>query len=165
MIQKKNRVLIALISLFILPVLIALGFYLFENTLPIKQKNYGNLLSPPIRVEISPIHLAAKWHLVFLTPQNCDQACVKTIKVLSGIHSLLGENSLRAQKRLIQRSQLQAQYKTQQMALNTLLSDNTLLIIDPHHHLLMTYTSKMILDQPQKILSDLKHLLKVSQIG
>jgi len=152
--QRKSFTLGLLGTIFILPLLIAFGVYFFQDKIHFKLNHHGTLFEPAIPVELKTDPLTAHWYLIYIKPNACQATCQQSIAVLQGIHSMLGEKSVRVRKKLIAEDQLSISLPNKHLA-----------IIDPHHNLVLLYSESTLLSSPRDIFSDLKKLLRVSQIG
>lgn len=189
---KPKLTLGFLLILFILP-LIAAGFMYFTGRgIPQHTVNHGALIKPPL--DINQLKLAntidkpfqGKWLLLYIAPSACSQHCQDTLYKLRQTQTALGKDSSRIRRVLIATHPLthdmQQQLKTdyakmqyyvvKQQALTAFLANSPfasealakgrLYIVDPLGNVMMTYPMDIAF---KLLLSDLKRLLQLSQIG
>jgi hypothetical protein len=144
--RKKILPLIFLLIVFVVPMLISGYLYVYHDRFQFKTTNHGTLLNPPI--EISTDDSLRKWRIIYITGENCDDACKKIVTSLHQVKKALGKNSDRV---LIETRAMLAEQATQQIYL-----------VDPANRLFMFYPGQV---DPMYILKDMKRVLEVSHIG
>jgi len=128
------------------------------------------------------------WTLIYFQQSPCQRQCEKRLYSLRQIHIALGKDSSRLQRvfyatqlplklqrkkldgmgfHIVQGSndsiqQLNARLSPAQRHTLTTLSDGTVILVDPHGYFVLFYSKNF---KPKDILSDLRHLLKLSPIG
>lgn len=149
---KKNKFLLGLLFLiFILPVLISSIFYYYPNAFSFHTNNKGIFIRPPILLKNNSIK---KWQVIYITPDKCDQRCESIFHNLNQVRLALGKNR--------ERVSVSAQPLNKLNKMIPLLKIHQIYLVDPIGNLFMYYPEK---SNPLDILSDLKHLLEISQIG
>lgn len=183
---------LALIGVFISPFIAGwLAFYVFDYR-PV-SKNYGELVQPvrsmsfPVLSDVKgdeiPPEFWSKWTFVILHKNDCDELCRKNLYFLRQMRTSLGRDMGRLQNVMMlagQADQDLQSYISEYPNL-TVIPDvgnevfssfdmpgiqvgetSMLYLMDPAGNLMMTYSA---VNDPPSILSDLRRLLKLSQIG
>ena len=183
---------LALISIFILPFIAAwVALYVFDYRPD--SKNYGDLVQPVRPLEFPPMtarddreldaEFWSKWTFVILDKGECAKLCRDNLYYLRQLRVALGRDVNRVQNLLIMQqtvgSDLSAflgeypDLTVIEQANRPLMEmfrlpdfepgeTSMLYLIDPAGNLMMTYPA---VNDPSSILSDMRRLLKVSQIG
>lgn len=184
-IEKNNKSsLIILVAVFVLPVILAffaLKFEWFNKA----STNRGELLQPVIEAGELLADTDAKWHLLYVIPKVCDQACENAIYSVTQIYQATGKESDRVSKLFVQTEnssvkavqELKAQHgayllQKSQDNVNEVFKKtdiNAIFISDTLHNVVLRYSlnevpEDAIMDS-RNILADLKKLLKLSRIG
>ncbi len=188
---KGRLTLLALFAVFFLPIVVALALNLeLPHWLPFGQSNYGQLVTPAVRVETetltavngSPVVdtlLEGKWTLLYVEPSACLAACDRAVYRMRQSRYAMGKDMDRVQ-RLVVASEAQARDAAEKL----LAFDPTLkvvaaapawieglrpgsreveiFVVDPKGYLVMWYRPDA---DPSGLIKDLKRLLKVSKIG
>ena len=134
---------------------------------------------------VEEVNLTYKWRLIFFLEKDCDEACLKRLYDIRQIYTALGKDRHRVLQMLVHLEppskplqtwlaktyldpkrmvEYYADEKAVQEALgaNGFIRNNSIYIMDPMGNVMMRFTA----DQPDKdVLTDLKKLLKASQIG
>jgi len=182
--MKKHGTLLLLLSIFLLPVVLA-KLVLDLNWYQGGVTNRGELLSTPLAPKW--LGQSGKWQLVYLMPDECDELCGGALFNLRQIPLAVGAEQDRVSSVLLVtesglshisaevRKQLQGVEQTQVPAhvvtqLRTLeYGAKAIYIADPLGNVMMAYPlvkgQAAILAQGKDVLRDLKRLLKVSKIG
>lgn len=183
---------LALILVFLSPFIAGwLAFYVFE--IRPDSKHYGNLVQPvrPLNFtdsqSLDDRQLSAefwkKWTFVVIDNQGCQQQCRQNLYYLRQMRIALGRDTERVQNVLLLQQPADSDLKNylqdypvltvvENAPLNltklfelpgiSLGEQPMLYLVDPAGNLMMTYPADNL---PKSILSDLRRLLKVSQIG
>jgi len=179
---------------FILPVALAYGLYFLEIAPP-SFNNRGELLNPIqdiVALELKNENgkrlsrdeiTQGQWHLIYFAGAMCDTTCNSVLQKLRQIHGATAKNSDRLSRlivhlepadtkfnELISKSYSKTRHAStdRQTVLSAMqlvkpdLDANEVYLMDPIGNVLMRYTEK---HSRKDILSDLKKLFKVSQIG
>ncbi len=183
---------LALIAIFLVPFIASwLAFYVFDYRPG--SKNYGDLVKPVRPLEF-PLLTSRdnralddafwnKWTFVLLDKGDCAKLCRDNLYYLRQMRVALGRDVNRVQNLLIMQNPVNREldgFLTEYPNLTVIdQADQSLLesfrlpgiepgetsilyLIDPAGNLMMTYPA---VNDPSSILSDMRRLLKVSQIG
>ncbi len=183
-----------IIVFFVTPIFLAWCFYRSGGIYIEDTINHGNLISPPFDLNTFTLKnpegealdqkpLRGKWLIVYLAPKTCDLNCLHNLYLMRQIRTALGINASRVKRLLLTRPEELTQQLTNKIKQNypgTLhvvmsqhkimliqskasnLQDGGFFIVDPLGNIMMDYPSSL---NPTGILSDLKRLLRVSNIG
>lgn len=183
---------IVLILVFLLPFIGGwLAFYVFDYRPD--SKNYGELVQPVRAMSFPELtsqdgrvltnSFWKKWSFVILSNSQCDELCKKNLYYLRQMRVALGRDMDRVQNILISARIPDddfVQFLTEYPKLTVINQANrdlmdafklpgiepgetsVLYLIDPAGNLMMTYSA---VNEPASILSDLRRLLRISQIG
>ena len=189
---KYRLKFLGLIAVFISPFIAGwFAFYVFDYR-PV-SKNYGDLVTPvrPLALpaltdfkdNIAESDFWNKWTFVILMNEGCDDLCQNNLYYLRQMRIALGRDMDRVQNVLLLRDSVSKQLQTfltdypkltvfPKVNANVFnqfeLSESTpgatsiLYLMDPAGNLMMTYSA---INDPPSILSDMRRLLKLSQIG
>jgi hypothetical protein len=175
--QKPKRMalkLLLLLVLFILPMVAAILIYQARDNLHFLSKNVGELVIPSVNLsELGLEELPQRWWLAYYTPEACDQNCVDTLNHFDTMYQSmlkdqhrLGVVLITEKLNLLPQQFSQMPVLTLQEALpQQLLQDGqstAIWIIDPISNIILSYDPQSL---DNSMLIDLRHLLKVSQIG
>lgn len=184
--------LLALISVFLLPFIAGwLAFYVFEYRPD--SKNYGDLVQPvrPIQFpRLTTINNTIldqdfwqKWTFVILDKHGCEQLCRDNLYYLRQMKTALGRDSHRVQNVLVTTQSVTSEFSQflkdfpklrvihqgademlDMFALPGIEAGGQpmLYLVDPAANLMMTYPAS---NDASSVLSDMRRLLKISQIG
>ncbi len=183
---------IALILVFLLPFIGGwLAFYVFDYR-PASQ-NYGELVQP-VRSMVFPELVSTdghrlepefwrKWSYVILVKGDCEELCRNNLYYLRQMRVALGRDMDRVQNVLISGQKVsddlfkflseypkltvisqasQSLFKKFELAGIQPGEAPVLYLIDPAGNLMMTYPA---VNEPSSVLSDIRRLLRISQIG
>ena len=189
----KHRIkFVALILVFLSPFIAGwLAFYVFE--IRPESSHYGNLVQPvrplnfPNVLSVDQRELSRqfwnKWTFVIIDNQGCQQQCRQNLYYLRQMRIALGRDIERVQNVLLLpqpagadfinflkeypaltvidnvHSNIMQQFELEGVSLG---ESPMIYLIDPAGNLMMTFPA---INKPKSILSDLRRLLKVSQIG
>lgn len=175
--SKKTLLLILLTPVAIL--LMSTGLYFFNlGWVSGGVANKGQLIGGEVSItEVSQQEniVSGRWHIVLVNPTTCTSLCLEAASRINSVRKLLGKNSPRL-VRLIDTDKTQVSpeatalaewdsIKLNQVRLKQLIKTNLThyaLLVDPNGNIVLLYA----LDQVDAdLLTDLKLLLKVSQIG
>lgn len=190
--QTKYQV-IALLALFVVPLVIAYSMYFSGRGIPHHTVNHGTLLQPPLNFWQLPLaeqtnakSLKGKWLLVYVNPQPCAQTCLDVLYKIRQTRTALGKDQNRllrvmlsyqppkpaVQQQIIQNYTGTFLLQTNPNALNNFLgtsaqANETLqqggLYVVDPLGNMMMVYHLNIVFKP--LLGDLKRLLQISQIG
>lgn len=190
---KNHRIkFLALVAVFVLPFIGSwLAFYVFE--IKPDSRNYGDLVVPARPLELVMLQTTKKhnlneefwnkWTFVVIDDGSCGQLCQENLYYLRQMRLALGRDVDRVQNLLLSSQpftedvagflvdypDLSAADQVPQGFVRQFESiDNPsknkpfIYLVDPLGNLMMTYPAE---NDPSSILSDMRRLLKVSQVG
>lgn len=190
----SNASFVGLITVFLVPLLVAVLLYTFRDRLPLPDPKTNGVLIHPARPinqfgaltmsgeTLSLDHLRGKWTLVYIGGSRCDLYCEASLFKMRQARLALGENMSRVQRLLLFNStagldDLATLLGEHPKLITASVSDNmrtavlesfgerpegNVYIVDPLGNVMMRYPPNAT---TEGLLKDLKHLLKVSQIG
>lgn len=85
---SKYYTLLLLAVLFAAPGIAAYIFYQHPNWLRSSTINKGSLLNPPIYLRA--LGDAGKWRIVYWSPNDCEESCLKQLDVIARVRLALG---------------------------------------------------------------------------
>ena len=181
-----NRVkLLLLFGLFIAPIVASyLAYYIWQ---PEGRKNYGDLVKQT-EVRLQGVDLAGramdmgslkgKWVMVYVGGATCDKQCEQLLYFMRQTRKAQGKEMDRiARMWVVSDAQIPAvalqqehagmsYLRVQQPGLMRMFADGEigahLYMVDPLGHLMMRWPAQ---PDPARMIKDIKHLLKASQIG
>ncbi|MCJ8170574.1 hypothetical protein [Atopomonas sediminilitoris] len=171
--------LIALFAVAVLPMVLATAMYFGQFWVPGSRSHHGEMLTPGLSLSdlglVNPAEGEGRWQLLITVPQACDSGCERLLYVSKQIHIGLGREANRAEHHVLikevspqQISQWQATDPKLKITQHALPSDgpqgnaSQLWLVDPHGNLVLRYAADT---EGKPILNDLRHLLKLSNIG
>ncbi|WNW12658.1 hypothetical protein RRX38_16390 [Pseudomonas sp. DTU_2021_1001937_2_SI_NGA_ILE_001] len=175
--QRRGQLQLALIFAgFLLPLLIAGSMYRWQFWLPESRTYHGQLLGDGVgRADLGVSARESGWQLLVTTPGACTQSCLHLVYLARQIHLALGRDAGRASHALasgvaldihalpgypwLRRYTLDLQRYRQRVPGD---DQPRLWIVDPHGNLVLEYDARV---KGQDVLRDLRHLLKLSNIG
>jgi hypothetical protein len=189
---RGRRNLVILAALFLLPVIAAFALYFGGIWRPQASSARGELIQPPRTLEMPALRhadgtsagdavLRGKWSLVYIGDGRCDAACRTALTYGRQSRLALNKDMQRVQRVFLSTAQCcdQQYLKAEQPGLVVLdastaegrqllaqFPDNrraSLFIVDPLGNLMMRHDASQLIDKA--LLTDLKKLLKLSQIG
>ena len=181
-----------LISVFVAP--IVLGTLLFFNLDKLGFEkgavNYGILIHPAFPAQLHDLMqkdiealreetLAKKWTMLYIEPDNCDQACLDKLMLIKRVRLLMNEQMRRVRTVLVSKQEVGALVSKKEnpdlvlayvdMASSEFLKqfpelDKTpVYLLDPFGNLMMYYPQEN--PDIKKVIKDLLKLLKYSRLG
>ena len=182
--RRKGRLqLLLILAVVVAPMLLASAMYRFGFWVPETRSYDGVLVANGQGRDAlgitAPVEAEPRWELLVTAPQGCTEACQELVYLARQINIGLAREAGRAGHALASGATLDAEYEQQlqreypqlkRYALEpAVYGENTeapagaqLWIVDPHGNLVLRYEEKT---KGKAILDDLKHLLKISQIG
>lgn len=173
--------LIMILAVVIAPMLLASAMYHLRFWVPETRSYHGELIGNGQTLADLGVADAnqAGWQLLVTVPQQCDERCKELVYVARQVHIGLNREVSRASHALASALPLSAEYDAQlrleypQLARYPLqpeaysktagkVEGAQLWIVDPHGNLVLRYDNSI---KGKAILNDLRHLLKISQIG
>jgi hypothetical protein len=178
---KKRLMLIALMSVFIVPLLLAGTLYANLNWRPAGTTNSGSIIAQPLSDD-SRLMFSEKgrWTLLMPFPSECDLTCEADLFKLRQVREALGKYTERLDyavlvseglgcplspgliERHTQMSVLANQALWNELTETGLSTRGDVLLIDPLGNLVMSYKSGFV---AKGLYKDLKRVLKLSNIG
>ena len=186
--------LLSLVAVFLAPFIGGwLAFYVFE--LRPSAGNYGSLVQPARKIDWPPLEVSdgrrfeegfgRKWTFVLFAGEGCDELCFSNLYYMRQIRTLLGRDTLRLQNLLVLGRQPDEKLEVYLRDFPNLLvvpgyRDSALYgqfevdgekdvgaapkmyLVDPDQHLMMHYPAE---NDHNRVLEDIKKLMKLSQIG
>lgn len=179
--------LLAIIALVVFPILLAWLMYLYGgNLVTVNRTNNGELILPPkdfARLSVDSVAiLDGKWALLIPGSIDCDRTCQQLLYYTRQVHIALGKDADRLQRIYISAAgdlnqEFEALLADEYPLLKVLYRDGNIIaeifgadwkkipkvyVVDPLGNIMMVYTADLL---GKPMLKDLKHLLKVSNIG
>jgi hypothetical protein len=180
--HRNRRSLLLLVSVFILPILLA-KLALENQWLDLGVTNQGKLLDQPLTLNelgIDQSEFAKQWLIIYRLPNVCPEICLHSIEAVHNSYVALGkymprvspvllkENIFSAQQnKQLAKSQWQILTLTSQMS--NLLQKPQVLIADPLGNIILRHQLPEKVEQQaafgKAIIADMKKLLKYSKVG
>ena len=179
--RRKGRLQLLLILLGVIgPMNLATGMYKLNFWVPEGRSYHGELIgNGQTRADIGVQAQEDRWQLLVTAPSDCAVDCQQLVYLVRQIQIGLGRDASRASHALAAAQPLNADYdaklqreypQLQRYPLDlTIFSRTTgdktapqLWIIDPHGNLVLRYDPSV---KGKDLLNDLRHLLKLSNIG
>ncbi|MDH4569812.1 hypothetical protein E8E95_24310 [Pseudomonas sp. BN414] len=180
--RRRGRIQLLLILMVVIgPMLLATAMYKFSFWVPEGRSYHGTLIGNGQTLSDLGVQDAAPgetWQLLVTAPAGCQQDCQQMVFVARQIHIGLGRDAGRASHALAvtgvsaeYAEKLSQEYpRLKRYGLDpstyTKATENLggaqLWIVDPHGNLVLRYDGTT---KGKKILNDLRHLLKLSNIG
>lgn len=179
------RLQLALIaSLFFGPLLVAAWMYYGGSFTPTARSNHGLVLDPilhlpdsyPVLQEVAK----GQWLLVYVNESTCDSACdtalhtLRQSRLMLGndmnrltrvfLHGRIAPDSVLAQEQNVGLKSLHVESLDQDLwsSIPAGISQGGFFLIDPLGNLVMYFQPNL---SPREMIDDIKHLLRLSQIG
>ncbi|MCX4026703.1 hypothetical protein H0A36_00865 [Endozoicomonas sp. SM1973] len=190
---KAKLFLTVILGLPIIGIVTAYASYYSGFFSNIGKTNNGKLISPPVTMQDLKLDIlksnknnrikgAAEqtWKLIILTVNDCNELCQQQLYITRQVHIALGKEANRLERLYLStksdqfaESILEEHPKLKlanisQVEITQHLSDklptvkSTILLADPLGNIMMYYTDN---HSGKAILTDIKHLLKISRIG
>ena len=179
--RRRGRIQLLLIVLGVVgPMILATGMYKLQFWVPEGRSYHGELLgNGQTRADLGVQADEQRWQMLVTAPKDCAVDCQQLVYLARQIQIGLGRDAGRASHALAAAQPLSADYEAklsreypqlQRYPLDsTALSKATgekatpqLWIIDPHGNLVLRYDPSV---KGKDLLNDLRHLLKLSNIG
>ncbi|MBK5311191.1 MULTISPECIES: hypothetical protein [Pseudomonas] len=179
--RRRGRLQLLLILLGVIgPMILATGMYKLQFWVPEGRSYHGELIgNGQTRADIGVPAQEDRWQLLVTAPKDCSVDCQQLVYLARQIQIGLGRDASRASHALAIAQPLNSDYATklqreypqlQRYSLDPptyikgARSNDTphLWIIDPHGNLVLRYDPTV---KGKDLLNDLRHLLKLSNIG
>lgn len=171
----KSCIILLLLFTFTSPLLLGALSYFCRDALALNSKAQGEILKPILAKEVLNISMdefLGKWQVLYLSPDNCDEACLQKTKLLQNLCLALGKDKDRVVLRKHFLGAEQADFDNSSNSLNSCNSSSALtmgsvVIIDPKGWLVTHYhpNTFQAKDQVKGILEDLRRLMRYSYVG
>lgn len=188
--SRQKLTLIGIFAIFMGPViLVMLMRSSWWDYQPAGMKNHGNLLQPPVPIELEARpEIERKWLILYALPTDCDTSCLDEVTALRQIHKAAGRRAENLEVVLLSRAEPATELQTQLEsiypmfvilpdregaafgALNTInmsmmASDDGFgqvrtYVADPNRNIILAYRVDA---DPNDLHKDLKRLLKWSE--
>ncbi|MDE1464213.1 hypothetical protein [Spartinivicinus poritis] len=191
--QAKAKLLLTVIlGLPIIGIVAAYASYYSGFFSNIGKTNNGELVSPSISIQDLKLKILTNdrakvyesteqtWKLIIIATGDCNKLCQQQLYITRQVHIALGKEASRLERIYLSTKSEQSVKsifkehpklklgKISQTEINQYLTDkippvnNTILLADPLGNIMMYYTEH---HSGKAILTDIKHLLKISRIG
>ena len=179
--RRRGRLQLVLILLLTIgPMVLATGMYKLKFWVPESRSYHGVMIGNGLsRAALGVQAEEQRWQLLVTAPQACPADCQQLVYLARQIQIGLGRDASRATHALASAQPLQAEYaaklqreypQLQRYSLDVPVYTQTiqgndavyLWIIDPHGNLVLRYDPGV---KGKDVLNDLRHLLKLSNIG
>lgn len=179
--RRKGRLQLLLIVLGVVgPMILATGMYKLNFWVPEGRSYHGELIgNGQSRADLGVQAQEDRWQLLVTAPKECSVDCQQLVYLARQIQIGLGRDAGRASHALAVTQPLSGDYETklqreypqlQRYSLDlptytkgTQSNDSAhLWIVDPHGNLVLRYDPSV---KGKDLLNDLRHLLKLSNIG
>jgi len=179
--RRRGRIQLLLIVLGVVgPMLLATGMYKLQFWVPEGRSYHGELIgNGQTRADLGVQADEARWQMLVTAPKDCAVDCQQLVYLARQIQIGLGREAGRASHALAAAQPVSADYEAklnreypqlQRYPLDAGVFSKTtgdkatpqLWIIDPHGNLVLRYEPNV---KGKDLLNDLRHLLKLSNIG
>ena len=179
--RRRGRWQLILILLMVIgPMVLATGMYKLQFWVPEGRSYHGQMIgNGQSRAELGVQADEERWQMLVTAPQDCSADCQQLVYLARQIQVGLGRDASRASHALATAQPLNADYEAKlsreypqlrryPLDLSTYSktvpgkSAPQLWIIDPHGNLVLRYDATL---KGKDLLNDLRHLLKLSNIG
>ncbi len=176
-IQAKNRrSLVILFAIGFVPLIIAwVVFFYFPQLMPSGTTNEGELIAPPVSAtDVGLTGQTGEWTLILPVGATCNADCEERLYLARQVNTALGKEAPRVKRLALltegmaPAGKIQAEYPdlstlpVERSDLQRLGDLNRIYLMDPLGNIFMVYT---IEKAGKPMLKDIKHLLKISNIG
>ncbi|WP_347928520.1 hypothetical protein [Pseudomonas helvetica] len=179
--RRRGRWQLVLILLMVIgPMILATGMYKLQFWVPEGRSYHGELIgNGQSRAELGVQADEDRWQMLVTAPQDCSVDCQQLVYLARQIQVALGRDASRASHALAVAQPLSADYEDKlkreypqlqryPLDLSTYTKNvqgkgsAQLWIIDPHGNLVLRFDPTV---KGKDLLNDLRHLLKLSNIG
>ena len=179
--RRRGRIQLLLILLGVIgPMILATGMYKLQFWVPEGRSYHGELIgNGQSRADLGVTADESRWQMLVTAPKDCAVDCQQLVYLARQIQIGLGRDAGRASHALAAAQPLSADYQAKltreypqlqrypldAAAFSKATGDKTtpqLWIIDPHGNLVLRYDPSV---KGKDLLNDLRHLLKLSNIG
>jgi cytochrome oxidase Cu insertion factor (SCO1/SenC/PrrC family) len=176
-ISQNRRSLVVLFAIGFVPVIIAwVVFFYFPQLMPTGTTNEGELITPPVQAEtLGLAGQTGEWTLILPIGANCNEDCQERLYLARQVNVALGKEAPRVHRLALwtngmgpaaevlgEYPELESLPVDGSLVASTLGDLNRIYLMDPLGNIFMVYS----VDKAGKpMLKDIKHLLKISNIG
>ncbi|TYO73730.1 hypothetical protein DQ397_003392 [Pseudomonas sp. CK-NBRI-02] len=178
--RSRGRLQLILILLVVLgPMILATSMYKLQFWVPEGRSYHGEMIgNGQSRADIGIDAQEARWQLLVSAPATCIEDCQRLVYLARQIQIGLGRDASRASHGLAAAQPLPGEFQgtlereypqlqrypldTQRYGQKVDVPGPQLWIVDPHGNLVLRYDAKV---NGKQVLDDLRHLLKLSNIG
>ncbi|WP_460421105.1 hypothetical protein [Pseudomonas sp. ZL2] len=179
--RARGRLQLLLILLVVLgPMILATSMYKLKFWVPDSRSYHGEMIgNGQTRTDLGVSADEGRWQLLVSTPKDCALDCQQLVYLARQIQIGLGRDASRASHALAAGQPLASDYQakldreypqlqrysldlSRYGAVSQGKQDAQLWIIDPHGNLVLRYDARV---KGKDLLNDLRHLLKLSNIG
>jgi len=179
--RRRGRIQLLLIVLGVVgPMILATGMYKLQFWVPDGRSYHGELIgNGQSRADLGVTADEERWQMLVTAPKDCAVDCQQLVYLARQIQIGLGRDAGRASHALAAAQPLSADYEAKltreypqlqrypldSAAFSKATGDKAtpqLWIIDPHGNLVLRYDPSV---KGKDLLNDLRHLLKLSNIG
>lgn len=172
--------LLLIVAMVIGPMILATGMYKLQFWVPDSRTYHGEMIgNGQSRADLGVQVDEARWQLLVTAPRDCAVDCQQLVYLARQIQIALGRDASRASHALAAAQPLSEEYaarlqreypQLQRYPLDPSASAKgidaqgapQLWIVDPHGNLVLRYDARV---KGKDLLNDLRHLLKLSNIG
>lgn len=177
----RGRLQLILILLVVIgPMMLATGMYKLQFWVPDSRSYHGEMIgNGQGRAELGVAAHEPRWQLLVSTPGDCGVDCQQLVYLARQVQIGLGRDASRASHALAAPQPVNAEFqakldreypqlqryvleRSQYAKASPNLKDAQLWIVDPHGNLVLRYDARV---KGKDLLNDLRHLLKLSNIG
>ena len=171
--QSNNKlyILLVLVVVFLAPGIGAYILYKNPDWLGEKRTNRGELLKPPVHVEL--FGQEKKWRIVYWTTQQCEQSCLNDLEKIAKVRLALGRKLYQVEQWFVLGDNAADLNPVERLAIEKLdfkmitstqegvdVTINKIFIADPNDYLILAYKN---LANPEDIYKDLKLLINATE--
>lgn len=179
--RARGRLQLILILLVVIgPMILATGMYKFQFWVPDSRSYHGEMIGDgQSRADLGVNADEQRWQLLVSAPRECGLDCQQLVYLARQIQIGLGRDASRASHALATAQPVSSDYQArlereypqlQRYALDldkygaasNGKADAQLWIVDPHGNLVLRYDARV---KGKDLLNDIRHLLKLSNIG
>lgn len=181
---KRSKIPFILFAVFALPVIMA-KLALDNNWFNRAATNKGELISPPLDMRPLLSEQQAKWQILYVLPENCEQKCENAIYSVNQTWLALGKHMDRVEPVLLatqnsdseKLSELNTQSNlillmSDQQSVNNVFKDSSadgIFLVDTLGNIILRFPlyeeKQQAVLHSRDILADMRKLLKLSRIG
>lgn len=182
--DRSRVILLVIAAIAFVPLFVAgIVFFFFPALVPGITKNQGTLIQPPVQLSGYELVMQGKWAMLISVQAECDPACERVLYLSRQVRMGLGKDASRIRRIILTRGSLTSDFadllarehgratiirldRDATAVLRNLVTDPegnpVVFLMDPNGNIMMYYLSSQ---GGKPMLDDLKHLLKVSNIG